>query len=289
MTTNPRSFLSLLTGSFATPAAENPTVAMIEAAFRAMGLDWRYLNSEVAPGRPRRRRPRRPGDGLARLQLHHPAQGRRRSRTSTGSASPRRSSARSTASSAATASCIGENTDGKGFLQSLRERRRPGRQAARPVRRRRRGAGDRRRDCALAGAAPHHGRQPRRRARRASWSRCSTSGRRRDAEFVAWDGDYAVPEGDRPGRQRHLDRPVPRRGRAARSTLDTLRPRHDRLRRDPQPAADPAGARRRGAGLHRPRRPGHAGQPGRHRHPPLDGHRPRPGGDAPRGRGDLRV
>ena len=45
----PRSFLSLLTGSFATPAAENPTVAMIEAAYRHHGLDARYVNCEVAP------------------------------------------------------------------------------------------------------------------------------------------------------------------------------------------------------------------------------------------------
>lgn len=42
-------FLSPLTGSFAMPAAENPTVAMIEAAYRHHGLDWRYLNCEVAP------------------------------------------------------------------------------------------------------------------------------------------------------------------------------------------------------------------------------------------------
>jgi shikimate dehydrogenase len=42
-------FLSLLTGSFATPAAENPTVAMIEAAYRHHHLDARYINCEVAP------------------------------------------------------------------------------------------------------------------------------------------------------------------------------------------------------------------------------------------------
>src|SRR5689334_16127073 len=42
-------FLSLLTGSFATPADENPTVAMIEAAYRHHGLDARYINCEVAP------------------------------------------------------------------------------------------------------------------------------------------------------------------------------------------------------------------------------------------------
>ncbi|MGZ4631493.1 MAG: shikimate dehydrogenase [Actinomycetes bacterium] len=44
----PRSFLSLLTGSFATPAAENPTVAMVEAAYRHHHLDARYINCEVA-------------------------------------------------------------------------------------------------------------------------------------------------------------------------------------------------------------------------------------------------
>lgn len=44
-------FLSLLTGSFAMPAAENPTVAMIEAAYRHHGLDARYINCEVAPER----------------------------------------------------------------------------------------------------------------------------------------------------------------------------------------------------------------------------------------------
>jgi len=42
-------FLSTLTGSFAMPAAENPTVAMVEAAYRHHGLDWRYINCEVAP------------------------------------------------------------------------------------------------------------------------------------------------------------------------------------------------------------------------------------------------
>lgn len=42
-------FLSHLVGSFAQPAAENPTVAMIEAAFRHHGLNWRYINCEVAP------------------------------------------------------------------------------------------------------------------------------------------------------------------------------------------------------------------------------------------------
>jgi shikimate dehydrogenase len=45
----PHNFLQPLTGSFAKPADENPTVVMIEAAYRHHGLDWRYVNCEVAP------------------------------------------------------------------------------------------------------------------------------------------------------------------------------------------------------------------------------------------------
>ena len=43
------SFLNSLTGLFAQPAAENPTVVMVEAAYRALGLDARYLTCEVPP------------------------------------------------------------------------------------------------------------------------------------------------------------------------------------------------------------------------------------------------
>jgi shikimate dehydrogenase len=42
-------FVSQLTGSFSQSAAGNPTVAMIEAAYRHHGLDWRYINCEVSP------------------------------------------------------------------------------------------------------------------------------------------------------------------------------------------------------------------------------------------------
>jgi shikimate dehydrogenase len=42
-------FLSRFTGSFSQGAAENPTVAMIEAAYRHHGLDIRYINCEVPP------------------------------------------------------------------------------------------------------------------------------------------------------------------------------------------------------------------------------------------------
>ena len=41
-------FKQELTAAFGKPIAENPTQAMIEAAYRHHGLDWRYLTIEVA-------------------------------------------------------------------------------------------------------------------------------------------------------------------------------------------------------------------------------------------------
>jgi shikimate dehydrogenase len=42
-------YKSELVGVFGQPVAENPTIVMQEAAFRALGLNWRYLNIEVSP------------------------------------------------------------------------------------------------------------------------------------------------------------------------------------------------------------------------------------------------
>ena len=46
-------FRAELVGCFGRPVAENPTGAMQEAAFGALGLNWRYLTVEVPPGRLR--------------------------------------------------------------------------------------------------------------------------------------------------------------------------------------------------------------------------------------------
>ncbi|MEM8924846.1 MAG: shikimate dehydrogenase [Actinomycetota bacterium] len=43
------SFLEGIVGSFSTGAADNPTVAMMDAAFAEGGLPWRYVNCEVEP------------------------------------------------------------------------------------------------------------------------------------------------------------------------------------------------------------------------------------------------
>jgi shikimate dehydrogenase len=45
----PANFKAELLGCLGQPVAENPTGAMQEAAFRALGLNWRYLTIEVAP------------------------------------------------------------------------------------------------------------------------------------------------------------------------------------------------------------------------------------------------
>ena len=42
-------FMSILTGSFARPAAENPTVTVMDAAYAHHGLAARYINCEVGP------------------------------------------------------------------------------------------------------------------------------------------------------------------------------------------------------------------------------------------------
>ena len=42
-------FCPQLVGSMSQGAAGNPTVAMVEAAFRHLGLHWRYVNMEVPP------------------------------------------------------------------------------------------------------------------------------------------------------------------------------------------------------------------------------------------------
>jgi len=47
----PANFKAELVGCFGQPVAENPTGAMQEAAFRELGLNWRYLTVEVPPAR----------------------------------------------------------------------------------------------------------------------------------------------------------------------------------------------------------------------------------------------
>src|SRR5260370_38817485 len=116
----PGSFQSTILALFGQPVAQNPTVVMIEAALQAMGLDWRYLTLEVAPGdlpdavRGLRAMGFRGGNCtiphkvavvplLDEISPATPAIGAVNCIVRKGN------------------TLIGENTDGKGFLQSVQE------------------------------------------------------------------------------------------------------------------------------------------------------------------------
>ena len=116
----PANFLHSLVGSMSQGAAGNPTVAMVEAAFRHHGLHWRYVNMEV------------PHAGLADAVRGARAMGFRGFNLSM----PHKVAVIShldglveSASLIGAVNCvvrrgekfIGENTDGKGFLKSLQE------------------------------------------------------------------------------------------------------------------------------------------------------------------------
>lgn len=113
-------FKQELTACFGCPVAENPTQAMVEAAYRHHGLDWRYLTVEVKP------------EGLADAVRGARAMGFRGFNCTIPhkvAVIEHLDSLGDSASIMGAVNCvvrrgdqlIGENTDGKGFLQSLRE------------------------------------------------------------------------------------------------------------------------------------------------------------------------
>lgn len=111
-------FLSQLTGSFAQPCAENPTVAMVEAAYQHHNLDWRYINCEVHPDdlEAAVRGAKAMGWAGFNCSLPHKV-----------SVIPYLDELGESAEIMGAVNCvvirdgklIGENTDGKGFVQSL--------------------------------------------------------------------------------------------------------------------------------------------------------------------------
>jgi shikimate dehydrogenase len=185
-------FLSVLTGSFAMPAGENPTVAMMEAAYRHHGLDARYLNCEVAPAAlgDAVRGARAMGWVGFHCSLPHKVavlehlDGLADSATVIGAVNcvVQRDSR-----------LIGENTDGQGFLTSLQTVVDPAGKSLVVF-----GAGGAARaitvETALAGAAAITivNRDPARGAELVALLNERTPAR---AELVVWDGTYAVPAG----------------------------------------------------------------------------------------------
>lgn len=114
------SFLPQLTGSFSTPAADNPTVQIMEAAYAAGNLDFRYINCDVKP------------EGLADAIAGAVAMGWRGFNCSLPhkvAVIPLIDGLAESASIIGAVNTVvnddgrltGENTDGQGFLASLRE------------------------------------------------------------------------------------------------------------------------------------------------------------------------
>jgi shikimate dehydrogenase len=187
----PPNFLSLLTGSFATPAAENPTVAMVESAYRHHGVDARYINCDVAP------------EGLGDAVRGARAMGWAGFNCSIPHKVAVIEHLDGLADSAAVigaVNCavrrdgryIGENTDGQGFLRSLRTVVDPAGKTIVVL-----GAGGAARaiavEAALAGAAAITivNRDP---ARGSTLVALLADRTRARADLVTWDRTFRVPE-----------------------------------------------------------------------------------------------
>ncbi len=191
-----RSFKQDLTCVFGQPVAENPTQAMIEAAYRHHGLDWRYLTIEVAPDDL--------GDAVRGLR----AMGFRGGNLTIPhkvAVIEHLDGLTEAAEKIGAVNCmvwqgegddrklIGENTDGKGFVESLREVTDPAGKSVVMF-----GAGGAARaigvELALAGTTSFTvvNRTEQRGLELAKRLRDKTKAK---AEFVHWEGDFAIPEG----------------------------------------------------------------------------------------------
>lgn len=187
-----RNFLSALTGSFAMPAAENPTVAMVEAAYRHHGLDWRYINCEVSPENLAGAVAGARAMGWAGFNCSLPHKVAVIEHLDGLGDSAKVIGAVNCAVRRGTR-YIGENTDGKGFLQSLAAVIDPKGQSAVMF-----GAGGAARACAvemaLAGLASIIivNRDPVRGQTLVDLINSATTTK---AQLHVWNGTYAIPSG----------------------------------------------------------------------------------------------
>ncbi len=113
-------FLPALTGCFAQPVAENPTVVMMEAAFAHHGVHARYVNMEVAPKNLADAVRGAKAQGYVGFNCSLPHKVAVISHLDSLGESSRIIGAVNCAVKR-DGRWIGENTDGKGFLCSLRE------------------------------------------------------------------------------------------------------------------------------------------------------------------------
>jgi shikimate dehydrogenase len=190
--TTPLNFKQELTACFGQPVAENPTQVMMEAAYRRHGLDWRYLTIEVAP------------QDLAAAVAGARAMGFRGFNCTIPHKVAVIEHLDGLGESAAlmgAVNCvvrrgdqlIGENTDGKGFVKSLRELVDPTDKRVVMF-----GAGGAARaigvEVALAGAT-HITIVNRSRERGQQLTDLLNDRVPAEAQFVPWEGEYDVPEG----------------------------------------------------------------------------------------------
>lgn len=185
-------FKQELTAAFGQPIAENPTQVMVEAAYRHHQLDWRYLTIEVAP------------EGLAAAVAGAKAMGF----VGFNCTIPHKVAViehldglGESAALMGAVNCvvrrgdqwIGENTDGKGFVASLRELVDPVDKSMVLF-----GAGGAARaitvEVALAGASEITV-VNRNRERGETLVALLNEKLPCSARYVPWQGDYAVPEG----------------------------------------------------------------------------------------------
>jgi shikimate dehydrogenase len=113
-------FLAQITGSFAMPARENPTVAIVEAAYRAQGLNWRYINCQVSPENPKEAVAGARAMGWAGFNCSIPHKVAVIAHLDALGESARIIGAVNTIVRRGSR-LIGENTDGKGFVKAIRE------------------------------------------------------------------------------------------------------------------------------------------------------------------------
>jgi shikimate dehydrogenase len=184
------SFLPTLTGSFSQPAADNPTVAIMEAAYAHHGLDYRYINTDVPAGLLADAVQGAKAMGFVGFNCSLPHK---------VAVISHLDGLAESASIIGAVNCavkrggkwIGENTDGKGYLHSLTPVVHPAGLHVVIL-----GAGGAARaiavELALAGAARITvvNRSPERGGELADLVRAQTAAQ---AEFEAWDGDYMIP------------------------------------------------------------------------------------------------
>jgi shikimate dehydrogenase len=187
-----QSYKAELVGVFGCPVAENPTVVMQEAGFKAKGLNWRYLTIEVRPEQLADAMIGLRALDMAGINLTIPHKLAVIQYLDDLSPEAELIGAVNTVVREGDR-LIGHNTDGKGFVRSVREEAGVDPLGKRVVFL---GAGGAARamsvEMALAGAAHITivNRTPERGLELATLLLEMTPA---DAEFVAWQGEYIVP------------------------------------------------------------------------------------------------